>query len=173
MTNYMLIGMILKPQGVHGEAKVKNYASDPEDFLRWQTLYLLRDNNFIPIAAHTSRVHDGFAYVTLEGCTTPQDVERLREEGLYIDREHAAPLGEDQVYICDLIGCTVEDEEGRHIGVMTDVLQYGPVDVYVMKTMDGQLMVPALKRVFTEMHVDEKYVKVDRARLEEVAVLEN
>ncbi len=173
MTNYMLIGTILKPQGVHGEAKVKIYASEPEDFLRWKTLYLLRDNNYLPVAAETSRIHDGCAYVTLEGCTTPEDVERLRDEGLYIDRANAAPLGEGQVYICDLIGCTVVDEVNLHIGVVTDVLQYGSVDVYVMKTPDGELMAPALKSVFTEVDVARKRVVVERERLDEVAVLAN
>ncbi len=173
MTDYMLIGTILKPQGVRGEAKVKIHASDPEAFLRWKTLYLLDGSVYAPVAARTSRVHDGFAYVTLEGCATPEDVERLRDRALYIDRAHAAPLDEGEVYICDLIGCAVVDAAGERLGLVTDVLQHGPVDVYVIKTPVGMMMAPALKRVFPEVDVAARQVLVDRERLKEVAVLED
>ena len=43
---YFLVGEILKPQGVHGEAKVKPYAAHPDDFKRWKTLYLKDGENY-------------------------------------------------------------------------------------------------------------------------------
>ena len=43
-------------------------------------------------------------------------------------------LQEDEVYICDLIGCEAVDETGAVVGTLTDVLQHGPVDVYVFRT---------------------------------------
>ena len=170
---YFLVGQILKPQGVHGEAKVKPYAANPDDFKRWKTLYLKDGENYRAAAARCSRVHDGFAYVTLEGCSTPEDVERLRGRELYVDREHAAPLGEDEVYISDLIGCEAVTREGETVGTLIDVLQYGMVDTYVFRTKKGSLMAPALKKVFVETDVENRKIIVDRERLEEVAVLED
>lgn len=78
MTEYMMIGEVLKPQGVRGEAKVKPYAADPEDFRRWETLYLSDGAAYTPVKAVCSRVHDGFAYVTLGDCAGPEDVEKFR-----------------------------------------------------------------------------------------------
>ena len=134
---YFLVGEILKPQGVRGEAKIKPYASNPDDFKRWKTLYLKEGEAYRPLEARCSRVHDGFAYVTLEGCTTPEDVERLRGKEIYVDRAHAAKLGEDEVYISDLIGCEAFTREGEKVGVLIDVLQYGTVD-----TNGGYLCLP-------------------------------
>ena len=74
---YFLVGEVLKPQGVRGEAKVKPYAANPEDFKHWKTLYVKHGETYAPLSAHTSRVHDGFGYVTLEGCPRMEDVERL------------------------------------------------------------------------------------------------
>lgn len=173
MTEYMLVGEVLRPQGVRGEAKVRAFASDPDCFLDWQTLYLKRENGWEPIGAACSRVRDGFAYITLGGCQNPDDVEKLRGEGLYIDRAHAAQLPEGAVYICDLIGCEAVDENGNAIGTLTDVLQHGPVDVYVFKTPRGTMMAPALKAAFPVVDVAARRVQVDSARLAEVAVFED
>ncbi len=173
MNEYLMIGEVLKPQGVHGEAKVKPYAADLEAFRRWETLYLRDGESYTPIAARCSRVHDGFAYVTLGDCTSPEAVEKLRGRRLYIDRAHAAHLEEDEVYISDLIGCKAVDENGTEIGTLTDVLQHGVVDVYVFKTPTGTLMAPALKAVFPTVDVRAGRIDVCAERLDEVAVRED
>ncbi len=173
MTEYLMIGEVLKPQGVRGEAKIRPYAANPEDFRRWTTLYLMEGGAYVPVGASCSRVHDGFAYVTLDGCDTPEAVEALRGRELYIDRAHAAPLDEGMVYICDLIGCEAVDERGESVGTLTEVLQNGPVDVYVFRRGHGTLMAPALKAVFPAVDVENRRIAVDSARLSEVAVYED
>ena len=170
---YFMVGEVLRPQGVRGEAKIKPYASNPDDFKRWKVLYLKDGDAYRPVSAKCSRVHDGFAYLTLEGCSSPEDVEKLRGRELYVDREHASPLGEDEVYISDLIGCEAVTREGETVGTLVDVLQYGHVDTYVFRTRRGSMMAPALKAVFVETDVENRRLTVDRERLEEVAVFED
>ncbi len=173
MNEYLMIGEVLKPQGIRGEAKVKPYAADADDFLRWKTLYVQRDNDFEPIAARCSRVHDGFAYITLGACANPNDVERLRGTQLYIRREQTVQPGEDETFICDLIGCEAVDENGNVLGKLTDVLQHGPVDVYVFRRNRGSFMAPALKAVFPSVDVAQRRIDVCTEKLQEVAVFED
>ena len=173
LSAYLLIGQVLRPQGVRGEAKIRPYAANPEDFRRWTTLYLQNGEEYAPIGCACSRVHDGFAYATLEGCANPDDVEKLRGRKLFIDRAHANALEEDEVYICDLIGCEAVDEAGEAVGTLTDVLQHGPVDVYVFRTARGTMMAPALKAVFPRVDVAARRIDVCAERLQEVAVLED
>ena len=40
MNEYLMIGEVLKPQGVRGEVKIKPYAADLEALHDWKTLYL-------------------------------------------------------------------------------------------------------------------------------------
>lgn len=87
---YLMIGEVLRPQGVRGEMKVRPYAADPDMFLEWTTLYLQQGESYLPRKAHCSRVHDGFAYLTLEGVTDRDGAEALRGTQLWIDRAHAA-----------------------------------------------------------------------------------
>ena len=173
MTEFMMVGEVLRPQGVRGEAKVRCYASDPDLFVKWKTLYMQAGDGYEPISAKCSRVHDGFAYITLGECANPDDVEKLRGKQLFIDRAHAAKLAKGEVYICDLIGCKAVDADGNELGTLTDVLQHGPVDVYVFKTRKGSMMAPALKAVFTEVDVENKRILTDVERLNEVAVVED
>ena len=173
MNEYLLIGEVLRPQGVRGEAKIRPYAANPEDFRRWTTLFLQSGTDYAPIACACSRVHDGFVYATLGDCANPDDVEKLRGRRLFIDRAHANALEEAEVYICDLIGCEAVDETGAVVGTLTDVLQHGPVDVYVFRTPRGTLMAPALKAVFPRVDVAARRMDVCAERLQEVAVLED
>ncbi|MBQ8200408.1 MAG: 16S rRNA processing protein RimM [Clostridia bacterium] len=172
MTEYLMIGEVLKPQGIKGEVKIKPYAANHDDFRRWKTLYIKQGAFFQPIKSRCSRVHDGFVYATLGESVSMEDAEKLRGMQLYIDRAHANPLEADEVYISDLIGCEGIDEEGKSIGILQDVLQHGVVDVYVFKAKGCSVMAPALKAVFPLVDVAEKRISVVREKLDEVAVWE-
>ena len=174
MTQYLMIGEVLKPQGIRGEVKIKPYAANHEDFRRWKKLYLQeKDGSYTPIKAACSRVHDGFAYVTLGECASIEDAEKLRGRQLFIDRQQAGKLEEGEIFLSDLIGCEAVDEKGGVLGKLTDVLQHGAVDVYVFKTAKGTMMAPALKAVFPAVDVEARRIDVVSERLEEVAVWED
>ena len=92
MNEYLMIGEVLKPQGIRGEVKVKPYAANHDDFRSWKTLYIKQGETYEPVKAKCSRVHDGFVYVTLGECASMEDAEKLRGVQLWIDRAHANPL---------------------------------------------------------------------------------
>ena len=172
MTEYLMIGEVLKPQGLRGECKIKSYAADLSLFEDWATLYRKEKDDFVPLPFSLHRITDGFVYAVLGDCASPEDVERLRGAQLYIDRAHAAPLEDGGEYIADLIGCAAVDERGRELGRLTDVLQHGSVDTWVFSG-SRPFMAPALKAVFPEVDVASRVIRVVSDRLEEVAVFED
>ena len=173
MQEYLLIGSVLKPQGIRGESKIKPYAARMDMFPVWTTLYRKAGEDYLPLSSRVTRIHEGFVYAVLDGCTSADEAEKLRGLDLYIDRAHAFPPGEDANLIADLIGCEAVDEQGSHLGRLTDVLQYGSVDTWVFQTPGGTLMAPALKAVLPAVHPEEGIIDVVRERLEEVAVRED
>ena len=172
MTEYLMIGEVLKPQGLRGECKIKPCAADITLFQRWKTLYREDHGSYVPVSFALRRIHEGFVYAILDGCGSPEEVERLRGERLFIDRAHAAPLEAGAVYIADLIGCRAVDEQGRELGELTDVLQHGSVDTWVFGGK-RPFMAPALKAVFPEVDAEARLIRVQSDRLEEVAVFED
>lgn len=173
MNEFMMIGEILKPQGIHGELKIRPYAADIDCFRRWKTLYLKKGAEYSPVKFTLTRIHEEYVYAILDDCSDMNQAETYRGQSLYIDRAHANPLEKGQVYICDLIGCKAYDPAGNEIGTVTDVLQTGQVDIYVFKTSHGTMMAPALKRVFPEFRISERRISVIPELLEEVAVFED
>ena len=173
MRDYLMIGIVLRPQGLRGECRIKPFAADESLFFSWKTLYLREADRYTPLSCRVSRIHEGIVYAVLGDCASPEDVEKLRGRELYIDRAHAAPPEEGGVYIADLLGCRAVDETGREIGVLTDVLQHGSVDTWVFRTPSGSMMAPALLSVFPEVNAEEGLISVLSDRLREVAVFEN
>jgi len=172
MTDYLMVGEVLKPQGLKGECKIRSCASDISLFGTWNVLYRQDREGWIPLPFSLNRIQDDFIYGTLAGCASPEDVERFRGCKLYIDRAHAAPLEDGAVYIADLLGCRAVDENGQELGVLTDVLQHGTVDTWVFSGK-RPFMAPALINVFPEVDPDQKLIRVVTDRLEEVAVFED
>ena len=168
MQEYLLIGKVLKPQGIRGECKIKSYAADISLFSGWKTLYLREHDGYRPVTSRVVRIRDGYVYAVVDGCASAGDAEKLRSLDLYIDRAHAAQPEEGS----DLIGCVAVDETGVEVGTLTDVLQTGPVDTWVFQTPAGTLMVPALLAVFPRVDTAAGRIDVLSEKLQEVAVLD-
>ena len=172
MQSYLMIGTVLKPQGIRGEVKIKPYAAHKEMFSSWKTLYLKEKDSFTPVPLETTRIHDGFVYARLAGSDSAAGAETFRGRDLYIDRAHAAPPEDGAVFIADLIGCVAEDEAGNPVGTLTDVLQYGSVDTWVFRTPSGTMMAPALLSVFPQVDAEAGRILVCAEKLQEVAVFD-
>ena len=170
MTDYLMIATVLKPQGIHGECKIRSWAADIGRFRHWTTLYRKGDGVFLPVSVKVARIQDDFVFAWLDGSATANEAESFRGCDLYVDRAHAAPAEDGAVLIADLIGCEAKDEAGLPVGVLTDVLQYGTVDTWVFRTPDGTLMAPALNAVFPFVDPENREIRVIREKLEEVAV---
>ena len=170
---YLLLGEIVRPQGIRGEVKVKHYTDDPYRFEDLETVYLKRGNEYQPVEVLSARVQKDDVYLTLEGVQDRNEAEKLRGTQLWVDRENAVELDEDSVFIADILGAKAYDTKGNEIGVLRDVLTPGGVDVFVFKTAQGTMMMPALKTVILTMDADEGRIVLDENRLEEVALYED
>ena len=60
-----------------------------------------------------------------------------------------------------LIGLNVINQDDVVLGEITDILKTGSNDVYITKAKDGrQILIPALKKVVTEINIQDGYMKV-------------
>lgn len=171
---YLEIGEIVRPQGIKGEVKLRAMTSDPTRYARLETVYLRENGEYTPYAVKKGRAYDGFAFLQLEGISDRNQAEALRGRTVYVDRAHAIELGEDENFVCDLIGLAAVDTRGAAIGRLRDVLTPNAVcDVYVFDTPRGEMMIPALKRVVRQVDVEAGKIVLDEAVLPEVAVWED
>jgi len=170
LAEYLMIGQVLRPQGIKGQVKVRPDTDDPWRFEELEYVYLKNDKVYQKVSVDDVSVRDDGVYLRLAGVTTRDEAEKQRGWMLFIDRAHARELDENETFICDLINCKVIGLNGEEIGVVNDVLQPGGNDVYVIKTPRGEMLLPALRHIVPEIDVSKGIMLVDTQRLHEVAV---
>ena len=80
---------------------------------------------------------------------------------LWIPREEAQELGEDEYYVADLIGMDVLLENGEKFGVLRDVMETGANDVYIVDRVDGEeILLPAIHDCVLDVDVEKNTMTV-------------
>ena len=171
MKKFLMIGQIIKPQGVRGEIKVLPLTDDPERYLDLEYVFM-DEKGETQLEVTGARIREGFAYITLDGITDRDQVERMRNLFLYIDRSNAAPLPEGRYYVADLLGMKVVDEKGNDLGKLVDVMQAGGNDVYEVKGK-RVFRFPALKKVLANVDIEEEIMTLDSEILQQIAVYDD
>ena len=170
LTPYIEIGEVLRPQGIRGQVKVRPETDAPERFLGLTEVWLAEGGGYRRAAVRDVSVREDFVYLCLDGAQTRDDAEKQRGRILYVDRAHARPLDKDEWFICDLVGCRVSTDTGEVLGEVTEVMQPGPNDVFVIKTPRGEMLVPVLRKVLVNVDVENRSIVLDHAVLKEIAL---
>ena len=170
--DHFRIAQVLKPHGIKGEVKVYPLTDDLSRFKRLKEAYIERGGQYEPVNVDGAKNVSDAVVIHIEGIDTPDEAEKLR--GLYIcvDREHAVKLPKGTYSVADLIGCEVFSTDGETLGRLTDVLETNANDVYVIEGR-RHLMVPALKKLLSEVNVESKRIVLDAEVLSEVGLFED
>lgn len=148
------VGVITQTHGVHGEVKVFPTTDDPKRFKKNMEVILDTGKENINIKIEGVKFFKQFVILKFEGHDSIESIEKYKKKSLYVTRENAVKLKKDEFFIADLIGCHVFDEEGTELGELTDVLQTGANDVYVVKMADEkEALFPAIKDCVKEIDV--------------------
>jgi 16S rRNA processing protein RimM len=148
---FLEAGKIVTTHGIRGEVKVMPYTDSPELLCEFDRLFI--GKNHEETAVERSRVFKSTVIMKLEGVDTPEAAEKLRNKLLYMHRDDLE-LDEDTYFIQDLIGLEVRDADTDKVyGKITDVMQTGANDVYVV-TGDREYLVPAIADVVVSTDID-------------------
>lgn len=142
------VGTITSPHGVRGDVKVFPTTDDPERFLDLDKVILRKNGREAGQEIReisNVRFIKNMVILHLEGVPDRNAAELYRQWELYVPREDAVPLSEDEYYIADLVGMKVYREEG-FLGTLREVMQTGANDVYVVDSPEwGEVLIPAIK----------------------------
>ncbi|MBQ9832261.1 MAG: 16S rRNA processing protein RimM [Clostridia bacterium] len=171
-TEYLRVGVIVRPHGVHGALKVMPLSDDVGRFNALSDAYLELSGRYESIKVTNANVQGSDVYLQIDSCNDRNAAERLRNVYICVDRSHARKLPEGEYFIVDLIGCRVVDTDGNDHGKLTDVFSTGANDVYEIKG-ERKLLLPALKKVLKTVDIDNKLITLDADVLAEVGLFED
>ncbi len=155
----IIIGEIIKPQGIKGEIKVYPLTDNAQRFTKLKKIILSSDQAETCLNVQAVRIDPkGMVFLKLEGIETPEEVEKYRGFLVKIDRAEVPPL-KDRWYYFELEGMEVYENEVL-LGTLVKVLETGANDVYLVQGKKGEICVPALKSVVQKIDVPGKRMDV-------------
>lgn len=158
MLEYIKIGQIVNIHGVKGDVKIYPLTDDLNRFKGLKEVYLLKKEGYELVRILSHKMLADMVVLHIEGVDTPEMAQKLRNTYLCVDRAHTIKLPKNTWLICDLIGITVKTEEDDAVlGKITDILQLGSNDVYVVKSENGgeDILIPALRTVVKKVDIPE------------------
>jgi 16S rRNA processing protein RimM len=170
---WVWLARIRKAQGRKGEVLAEILTDFPEKFAERKRVWLLPEagragESAREVALDSHWLNKGQAggiVLHFSGVDSINEAERLRGMVVAIPRAERVPLGEDEVYVGDLIGCDLVDvaqEPSRSVGVIEDVdRDAGPVALLVVQGAGGEeILVPFAKAYLRKVDLDGKRVEM-------------
>ena len=165
MTDKLIVGEVLKPQGIRGELKIKPFTDDAEVFRAFSDVQI----GGVSYKVLSVRTGGGAVFLGLKGVADRNAAELLRGKEVLADRADLPALEEGRYYIVDILGCAVVTEKGKRLGEIADILP-AHTDIYVLREGDKEYMFPAAEGVLLDVDVEKKIVTVSEKRIGEVLV---
>ncbi len=161
MEPYLRVGVISSTHGLKGEVKVFPTTDEPERFYELEEVLLDTGRERLTLEITSVRFFKNQVILKFRQFNDINEIEKYKGCDLLVTREQAVPLEDNENFIVDLIGMQVVSDSGEVLGTLTDVLQTGANDVYVVETAQKkEILLPAIPSCILEVDVEEAVMKV-------------
>jgi 16S rRNA processing protein RimM len=125
----VLLGVIAGPHGVRGALRVRSFTDDPAELAAHGPLHDEAGRRYaLSVIGRGSGT--GVVLARLEGVADRDAAEALKGTRLYVDRAALPEIEEaGEFYAADLIGLVAQDRDGRSLGRVVSIDNYGASDV--------------------------------------------
>ena len=156
---YLVIGFLRRPHGVQG-GMIMDLHTDFPDRIKSGRKVLIGEKHEAATFGEV-RVHAKGLIVKLRGHDTPEAVGRFRNQWVYVRSKDVPPLAEGQHYKFELIGLDVVDDNDHPLGKLTEILETGANDVYVVRNDLGkEILLPAIPSVILDLDMAARLMRV-------------
>ena len=166
MKELVKLGKIVRPHGVRGEVKIMSDFDDTMLSSKLNNVFI--DDNSIKVK--NVKFMNNCIVLKLEGIDSMNDAESFRGKEVFISHDDLNELSEDEYYVEDLIGCNVVFENGKEVGKLSDVNNYGATDILVIKDGTEEIMCPLVEGLLIDVDFDMNKIIINKEKFLEVTV---
>ena len=154
----ILVGRVAGAFGVRGELRITTFTADPLALVDYETL--LREDGSPGLTLTGGRVAKGAVITRAAEVQDRDQAEALRGLKLYIRRDCLPPVEEeDEYYVADLVGLSVEDPDGQPLGRVKSVHDFGAGDLLEIEPPVGpSWWQPFTREAVPEVHMAERRI---------------
>jgi len=121
--------------GIKGEVKLKSFTDELENCVAYGPL--LSESGQLILSPTSHRLVKNAVAVTCPEVKTREEAESLKSTKLYVPRENFPEPDEEEFYASDLVGLEVKTTDGKRIGKIIDVQDFGAGDLLEIKPKDS------------------------------------
>lgn len=143
---FIAVGKLGRPHGYKGETILIIMTDFPERLHVGKKVYIGPAHIAVRIAS--VRPNNQSLIISFEGMDSDEEVGQYRNQIVYVTTADLPKLPDGEYYHHQLIGLMVKDESGETIGKLSEIIETGANDVYIVKSSDGkEVLFPALKNI--------------------------
>ena len=152
--SYIECGKIINTHGCFGALKLDSWCNTPAELAGLRRLYLKKGEVYTEYKVIKASVFKQFVIVTLDTIKDMDLAMTLKGQTVYAKRDDFH-LNKGEYFIADLIGLSVVDADtGNVYGTLVETINRGASDIYVVKTENGERMVPAVPEFIDRIEIN-------------------
>lgn len=148
--DHVVVGNIIGAWGLRGDVKVETQSDFPDRFVLGGVVYMDNERCVI-LRVHNHKV--GYV-VGLDVVPDRTSAERLRGKRLTIPTSELPELDGGTFFYFDIIDMPVRTSSGDELGQVSEIISSGGNDVYLVRGVEGEVMIPAAREYVDEIDVE-------------------
>jgi 16S rRNA processing protein RimM len=161
---FATVAYIRRPQGRRGEVAVELYTDFPERLQAGSRVWLWMNGPSGDVRREmelqAAWPHKGRVILKFAGVDSISDAEKLSGWEIQVPASERVALEGSAVYVSDLVGCKVV-ERGVELGTIEAVDDRVGTPVLMVKTPQGELLIPFATEICRVIDTDRKVVEVE------------
>ncbi|QPJ63763.1 MAG: 16S rRNA processing protein RimM [Candidatus Nitronauta litoralis] len=155
--HWVPVGRLVKPHGLKGEFKFKPEISDTTLLGDLKKARLESDpETAAPRTISSLRGHGLRLILKLEGINSIEEAEPLCGLSLLVSQDEFPRLPDGEYYWFQIHGLKAYDETGKYFGTVSEIIETGSNDVYVVREGSNELLLPMIDEVVRSIDLDQQ-----------------
>jgi len=164
MDSKIATGVIRTSFGLKGFLKLKVYSDDFKHFKNLKEVTLKKGNSSFVVNIEALELKGDSLLVKFVGYDSPEKSRNLNGYEIYINRDEAAALKENECYVSDLIGLNVLHQD-KQVGKISSFVEKGDSILLEIITDGGSYFIPYEPRFFENRNLEKGCITIKEIEL--------
>jgi len=158
---FLVLGKLRRAHGVRGEIPLEVYTQMLALLIPESIVYVGEEHQ--PYTIEKTRWKQDLLLIKFQEIDDRTTVSELTNELVFVRTEQVTDLPEGEFYYHELIGLDVYEEDGCYLGKLTQILETGANDVYLIQAEDGEeILVPAIDETILQIDLESEKMIISR-----------
>ena len=159
--HWVPMGYIKGAFGVKGWVKVHADTEYADSLLSYPEWRLNKNGSIRTVSLESGKLAGDGLQVKFSGVDDRDAAASLRGFTVEINRAEFDPAGENEFYWADLVGMTVNNRQGMHLGTVSGLMETGAHDILIVRKKGGETLIPFVSRFIDEVDQTERIITAD------------